>query len=109
MSCDQLPQNALLVLGASEEHIPLYQEAQRRGIPTIAVDMRADAPAFRCADAALRISTRDVEAIAHALGDVRPAGIVGGASDAALATWHALGVLSTEVGDSNHGGVILNE
>ncbi|MFJ2217183.1 ATP-grasp domain-containing protein [Streptomyces sp. NPDC101062] len=92
MSCDQLPQNALLVLGASEEHIPLYQEARRRGIPTIAVDMRADAPAFRCADAALRISTRDVEAIAYALGDVRPTGIVGGASDAALATWHALGV-----------------
>src|SRR5262249_23209517 len=32
----------------------------------------------------------DADAIADALGDVRPAGIVGGASDAALASWHAL-------------------
>ncbi|MFF1921308.1 ATP-grasp domain-containing protein [Streptomyces sp. NPDC058221] len=93
MPSDQLPQRALLVLGASEEHIPLYQEARRRGMPTIAVDMRADAPAFPFADAALQISTRDADAIADALGDTRPAGIVGGASDAALATWHALGVL----------------
>lgn len=92
MSTDQLPQNALLVLGASEEHIPLYQEARRRDIPTIAVDMRADAPAFPFADAALQISTRDTGAIVDALGDVRPAGIVGGASDAALAAWHALGL-----------------
>lgn len=92
MSCDQLPQNALLVLGASQEHIPLYQEARRRGIPTIAVDMRADAPAFPFANAALQISTRDADAIVDALGDVRPAGIVGGASDAALASWHALGL-----------------
>lgn len=92
MPCDQLPQNALLVLGASQEHIPLYQEAQRRGTPTIAVDMRADAPAFPLADAALQISTRNADAIADALGDVRPAGIVGGASDAALTTWHTLGV-----------------
>ncbi|WNI34141.1 ATP-grasp domain-containing protein [Streptomyces sp. ITFR-6] len=92
MPCDPLPQNALLVLGASQEHIPLYEEARRRGMPTIAVDMRADAPAFPFADAALEISTRDAGAIVDALGDVRPAGIVGGASDAALATWHTLGV-----------------
>jgi biotin carboxylase len=86
------PRNALVVLGASEEHIPLYQEARRRGIPTIAVDMRADAPAIPFADRALQISTRDADAIADALGDVRPAGIVVGASDAALASWHALGL-----------------
>ncbi|MYR58321.1 ATP-grasp domain-containing protein [Streptomyces sp. SID625] len=86
------PQGALIVLGASEEQIPLYQEARRRGIPTIAVDMRADAPALPFADASLKISTRDTDAIAATLGDVRPAGIVGGASDAALASWHALGV-----------------
>ncbi|MFD8228555.1 ATP-grasp domain-containing protein [Streptomyces massasporeus] len=85
------PQDALMVLGASEEHIPLYQEARHRGIPTIAVDMRADAPALPLADKALQISTRDTDAIADALGDARPAGIVVGASDAALATWHALG------------------
>ncbi|MFB8202298.1 ATP-grasp domain-containing protein [Kitasatospora purpeofusca] len=92
MSGDQLPQNALLVLGASEEHIPLYQEAGRRGIPTIAVDMRSDAPAFPFADAAMVISARDADAIAEALGDTRPVGIVVGASDAALLTWRALGL-----------------
>ncbi|MFB7595781.1 ATP-grasp domain-containing protein [Streptomyces sp. NPDC056160] len=86
------PQDALIVLGASEEHIPLYQEARHRGIPTVAVDMRADAPALPFADTALQISTRDTDAIADALGDARPAGIVVGASDAALASWHALGL-----------------
>jgi biotin carboxylase len=86
------PQGALIVLGASEEQIPLYQEARRRRIPTIAVDMRPDAPALPYADAALKISTRDTDAIADALGDVHPAGIVCGASDAALASWHALGL-----------------
>ncbi|WP_079022767.1 ATP-grasp domain-containing protein [Streptomyces resistomycificus] len=84
------PQNALIVLGASEEVIPLYQESRRRGIATIAVDMRPDAPALPFADAALTISTRNTDAIADALGDARPAGIVCGASDAALASWHAL-------------------
>ncbi|MBQ1097362.1 ATP-grasp domain-containing protein [Streptomyces sp. b94] len=89
---DQLPQDALLVLAASEEHIPLYQEARRRCMPTIAVDMRADAPAFPFADAALQVSTLDAGAIADALGDTRPAGIVVGATDAALASWRALGL-----------------
>lgn len=84
------PQGALIVLGASEEHIPLYQEARRRQIPTIAVDMRSDAPAFPFADSALHISTRNVDAIIEALGEVRPVGVVCGASDAALPTWHAL-------------------
>ncbi|WP_084718887.1 ATP-grasp domain-containing protein [Streptacidiphilus carbonis] len=86
------PPNALLVLGASEEHIPLYQEAARRGISTIAVDMRADAPAFGFADAAMTVSTRDAGAIADALGDTRPAGIVAGATDAALPAWRVLGL-----------------
>lgn len=86
------PPNALLVLGASEEHIPLYQEARRRGIRTIAVDMRPDAPAFPFADAAMKVSTRDAEAIAEALGDTQPAGIVAGATDAALPTWRVLGL-----------------
>ncbi|MDT0488183.1 ATP-grasp domain-containing protein [Streptomyces doebereineriae] len=84
------PQGALIVLGASEEQIPLYPEARRRQIPTIAVDMRSDAPAFPFADATLTISTRDTDAITDALGDIRPAGIVCGASDAALASWHTL-------------------
>ncbi|WP_084729935.1 ATP-grasp domain-containing protein [Streptacidiphilus neutrinimicus] len=86
------PLNPLLVLGASEEHIPLYQEAARRGIPTVAVDMRSDAPAFPFADAAMTLSTRDADAIAEALGATRPAGIVVGATDAALPTWRVLGL-----------------
>ncbi|EGJ72674.1 putative carbamoyl-phosphate synthase large chain (plasmid) [Streptomyces sp. Tu6071] len=52
--------------------------------------MLSEAPALPFADATMIISTRDADAIADALGDVRPAGIVGGASDAALATWHTL-------------------
>ncbi|MFE2217696.1 ATP-grasp domain-containing protein [Streptomyces canus] len=84
------PHGALIVLGASEEQIPLYREARRRDIPTIAVDMRSDAPAFPFADATLAISPRDTDAITDTLGDIRPAGIVCGASDAALASWHAL-------------------
>jgi biotin carboxylase len=86
-----LPQGALIVLGAAEEQIPLYQEARRRGIPTIGVDMRPDRPALRFADAFVQVSTRDTDAVAAALGDRRPVGIVSCASDAALATWHALG------------------
>ncbi len=86
------PPNALLVLGASEEHIPLYQEAARRGIATIAVDMKVDAPAFPFADAAMNVSTRDADAITDALAGTRPAGIVVGATDAALPTWRTLGL-----------------
>ncbi|MFF3159545.1 ATP-grasp domain-containing protein [Streptomyces sp. NPDC057910] len=92
MSGDRLPHHALLVLGASEEHIPLYDEARHRGVATIAVDMRPDAPAFPFADAAINVSTRDADAIAEALGDTRPAGIVVGATDAALLTWRVLGL-----------------
>lgn len=88
----ELPQDALIVLGAAEEQLPLYQEARRRGIPTIAVDMRPDRPGFPIADAFLQVSTRDTDALAAALGDMRPAGVVSCASDAALATWHALGL-----------------
>lgn len=84
------PQGALIVLGASEEQSPLCREARRRQIPTIAVDMRSDTPDFPFADATLKTSTRDTDAIADALAEVRPAGIVCGASDAALASWHAL-------------------
>ncbi|MFJ1795318.1 ATP-grasp domain-containing protein [Kitasatospora griseola] len=86
------PPNALLVLGASEEHIPLYQEAARRGIATIAVDMKVDAPAFPFADGAMNVSTRDADAITASLAGTRPAGIVVGATDAALPTWRTLGL-----------------
>ncbi|MBW8481168.1 ATP-grasp domain-containing protein [Actinomadura parmotrematis] len=80
----------LLVLGAAEEQIPLYEEARRRGVRTIAVDRRADRPAIAHADAFLRVSTHDPDAIAAALRDERPAGVVAAASDNGLRAWHAL-------------------
>ncbi|WP_433174430.1 ATP-grasp domain-containing protein [Actinoallomurus sp. CA-150999] len=80
----------LLILGASEEQLPLYQEARRRGIRTIAVDQRRDRPALRVADEFLHVTTRDAGAIIAALGDRRPAAVVSAASDAALMTWHEL-------------------
>lgn len=89
---EQWPEKPLIILGASEEQIPLYQEARLRGVPTVGVDMRQDAPAFPFADTALTVSTRDAKAVADALSGVRPAGVVCGASDAALASWRALGL-----------------
>lgn len=87
---DLLPHNALIVLGAAGEHVPLYLEARRRGVPTIGVDMDPASPARPLADAFVPVSTRDADAIAGALGDIRPAGVVCGATDAALPAWHAL-------------------
>jgi biotin carboxylase len=80
----------LLILGASEEQLPLYREAARRGLRTIAVDHRRDRPSVAYADQFLHLSTRDHEAIARALGPVTPAGIVSIGSDACLMTWHEL-------------------
>ncbi|MFI6522670.1 ATP-grasp domain-containing protein [Spirillospora sp. NPDC050679] len=80
----------LLVLGAAEEQIPLYREARRRGVRTVAVDQRADRPALPFADEFRQVSTHDAAAVAAALGDVRPAGVVAAASDAGLRAWHEL-------------------
>lgn len=80
----------LLVLGASEDQLPVYLEAKRRGLYAIAVDRSADRPALRYADEHLRVSTRDADAIAVALGERSPAGVVAAASDASLLSWHEL-------------------
>ena len=80
----------LLVLGAGEDQLPIYREARRRGIRTIAVDQRSDRPAVALADRFLQVSTRDPAAIAEALGPTRPAGVVSCSSDACLHSWHAL-------------------
>ncbi|MFG2005180.1 ATP-grasp domain-containing protein [Spirillospora sp. NPDC048911] len=80
----------LVVLGAAEEQIPIYREARRRGVRAIAVDFRRDRPALPFADGFLHCSIRDADAIAEALGDTRPAGIVSAASDAGLSAWHEL-------------------
>ncbi len=82
--------NDLLILGASEEQLPLYLEARRRGIRTIAVDQRADRPAIRVADEFLHVTTRDADAISTALRGRRPRGVVSAASDASLMAWHEL-------------------
>jgi biotin carboxylase len=85
----------LLVLGAGEEQVAIYQEARRRGLPTVGVDMRADRPGIALADEFLQISTTDHHAIAEALRGRRIAGVVSTAADTCLASWHEL---STELG-----------
>ena len=80
----------LLVLGASEDQLPVYLEARRRGLRTIAVDWWTDRPALRYADEHLHISTRDHAAIAAAVGDRPLAGVVAAASDVSLESWHEL-------------------
>ncbi|MGW5052733.1 ATP-grasp domain-containing protein [Actinokineospora sp. NPDC004072] len=82
----------LLVLGAGEEQVVLYQEARRRGLRTIAVDMRADRPGIALADEFLRISTTDHRGIAAALRGRRLAGVVSTAADTCLDSWHHLSV-----------------
>jgi biotin carboxylase len=73
----------LLVLGAGEDQLATYREARRRGLPTIAVDMRAEAPGARLADRFLHISTRDADAIATAVAGLAVAGVIAPAGDAA--------------------------
>jgi biotin carboxylase len=80
----------LVVLGASEEQVPLYREATRRGIPTVGVDIRADRPARPLANEFLTISTTDHAAIAAALAGRRVAGVVSTGSDACVESWHRL-------------------
>jgi biotin carboxylase len=83
---------SLLVLGASEEQVPLYREARRRGIPTIGVDRRWDRPARTLADEFLQISTTDHDTIAAVLAGHRIAGVVSTGSDACVESWHRLAV-----------------
>ena len=80
----------LLVLGASEEQVPVYREALRRGIPTIGVDARLDRPARPLADEFLRISTTDHAAITARLAGRRLTGVVSSGSDACVESWHRL-------------------
>jgi biotin carboxylase len=87
---EALPRPPLLVLGASEDQLPIYREAARRGIPTIGVDCWRGRPAEPLADVYLQVSTRDTAAIAAAVGPARLAGVVSGASDACLLSWAEL-------------------
>ncbi|MGX7826266.1 ATP-grasp domain-containing protein [Actinokineospora sp. 24-640] len=80
----------LLVLGAGEEQVVLYEEARRRGLRTIAVDMRTDRPGIALADEFLAMSTTDHTGIAEALRGRRIAGVVSTAADTCLASWHHL-------------------
>lgn len=81
---------SLLVLGAGEEQVAIYQEARRRGLPTIGVDMRSDRPGLALADTFLQISTTDPVRIAEALAGQRIAGVVSTAADTCLESWHHL-------------------
>lgn len=80
----------MLILGASEDQLPVYLEARRRGIPTIGVDGRSDRPAFAHADMWLPVSIKDHRGIIAALGGQRPTAVVAAASDAGLWAWHVL-------------------
>jgi len=81
---------ALLVLGAGEEQVPVYREAARRGLHTIAVDRATGRPALPYAGEHLQLSTKDPEPIAAALHGRALAGVVTAGSDHGLATWAAL-------------------
>jgi biotin carboxylase len=80
----------MVVLGASEDQLPVYLEAGRRGIHTVAVDQSRDRPALAHAGEWLPVSTRDHEAIVAALDGRRPGAVVTAATDAALWSWHEL-------------------
>lgn len=78
------------MLGASNDQLPAYREARRRGYRVIAADARADAPGAAIADRFLAVSTRDTAELAAALDGERLAGIVSTASDASLASHREL-------------------
>ena len=80
----------LLVLGAGEGQLPLYLEARRRGIPTIAVDRDPDALALPHATEHLPVSVRDPAAIIAGLGDRVPASVLAGAGEQATWSWYEL-------------------
>lgn len=81
----------LVVLGAAIGVFETYRAARRLGLRTLAVDMRADAPALSLANEALILSTRDVDAIHEALKDRTDlCGIVAPASDIALCSQREL-------------------
>jgi biotin carboxylase len=80
----------LLVLGASDDQLPVYREARRRGVPTIAVDRRSDLPALRYADEHLPVSIRDPAAIAAALGDRVPRAVIASGGELGIWSWYEL-------------------
>ncbi|MFK4042055.1 ATP-grasp domain-containing protein [Nonomuraea wenchangensis] len=57
----------LVILGGSDGTVSAFRAARRRGLATICVDMRPDAPGVAEADEFLHLSTRDVPAVADAL------------------------------------------
>jgi biotin carboxylase len=80
----------LVVLGANIGQLPVYREARRRGIPTIAVDKQTGVPALRHADEHLAVSIRDPDAIARALGSRPVSGVLAAGGEVGVETWSAL-------------------
>ena len=80
----------LLVLGANIGQLPVYREARRRGVPTIAVDRVYGVPGLRLADEHLLADVRDPDAIAAALGSRRVAGVVAAGGEVGVGTWSEL-------------------
>lgn len=65
----------ILILGASDIHLPVIRECQRLGHRALVADIDPEAPGLRIADVPLVISTNDVDAIlaaarAHAIDGI---------------------------------------
>jgi formate-dependent phosphoribosylglycinamide formyltransferase (GAR transformylase) len=76
----------LLVLGAGEDQSGVYLEARERGLRTVGVDIRRDAPSVRLADRFLPMTTRDADGIERSVRDENIVGVIAPASDAATPT-----------------------
>jgi len=66
---------SILILGASDIHLPVIQECQRLGYRALVADFDPEAPGLQIADVPLAISTNDVHAIlaaarAHAIDGI---------------------------------------
>jgi biotin carboxylase len=76
---------SLVIIGAADGSVSTYQRARELGYATIAVDMRASAPAVEHADEFVQVSVRAPEQIAAALLDRDDiVGVLSPASDVAL-------------------------
>lgn len=60
-------QEMLIVLGAGEDQIPVYQRAHKLGIRTIAVDYNPSSPAFKYCDLSIVVSIKDEKLLIRTL------------------------------------------
>ncbi len=86
MKEDDLTKDALLIIGGSYEQEPLIRKAQQMGYRTVVIDWDEQAPGYKIADVARRVSTTDA-AGAIALGkEFNIIGVLTNASETAIVT-----------------------